>query len=613
MNHKEQQAAFNAPLGQPRHGRAPIDKVRAKNSKQTLRRLWRYMSTQKWGLSAVLLCVVLNCLFNLAGPYLIGQAIDNYMQTPHVIGLAHTAVALLLVFILVSITTWLQHILMAPVAQHTVMALRETLFAKLQLQPIRFFDTHPHGDLMSRLSNDVDTISNVLNESIVQFMSAAITLVGVGFMMFSLNLWMAMISLITIPILAQVIKVVAKHTRKGFQDQQKQVGALNALIEETISGAKIIKAYGQEERIIRDFDDANMKLKTASTRAQTMMMIPGPLGNFLNNLTFAIIACAGGVFVINGAASVGNIAAFIGYSRQFSRPVNQIANLYNTVQSAIAGAERVFELIDLVPEQSDNEHAMTLSTINGEVVFDHVCFSYQPNQPVLRHISLHAKPGETIAFVGPTGAGKTTIVNLLTRFYDVDSGAIFVDGYDINTLQRDSLRSHLGIVLQDTYLFSESVMDNIRYGCLYATQDQVIEAAKLADAHSFIMHLPDGYQTQLSERGANLSQGQRQLIAIARAILADPAILILDEATSSVDTRTEIKIQQALLRLMKGRTSFVIAHRLSTIREADQVLVIDDGQILESGNHAQLLQAKGRYYDLFMSQFKGTHPDSKAS
>jgi ATP-binding cassette subfamily B protein len=485
------------------------------------------------------------------------------------------------------------------------MSLRKDLFANLQTLSLRFFDQHPHGDLMSRVSNDIDIISNVLNESFIQLITAIAMIVGVGIVMFILNPWMALVTLTTIPLLMFITKVISRHTRKGFQDQQKCLGDLNGFIEETIAGSKIVKAYGQEERVISSFDEYNDRLKNAATRAQTFMIIPGPIANFLNNLSFAIIATAGGLFDINGLATVGNIASFMGYSRHFSRPINQLANLYNTVQSAIASAERVFELIDQVPEVVDADNAQELPKIQGDVVFNHVSFAYEDNNPTLMDVNLHARPGQTIAFVGPTGAGKTTVVNLLTRFYDIDSGEILIDGKDIRSVKKDSLRSQLGIVLQDTYLFTDSVMENIRYGRLEASNEEVIEAAKLAGADEFIRRLPNGYDTELAERGGNISQGQRQLLAIARAILADPGILILDEATSSVDTRTEIDIQRALLHLMKGRTSFVIAHRLSTIREADQVLVINAGRVIERGNHEDLLMQKGFYYNLYMSQFKG--------
>jgi ATP-binding cassette subfamily B protein len=400
---------------------------------------------------------------------------------------------------------------------------------------------------------------------------------------------------------------IAKRTRKRFREQQEILGDLNGIIEETVTGQRVVKAYVREQRVIEQFETPNRKLQDVAARAQIFAGVTGPIHNFINNVGFAIVAGAGGWMAVQGLATVGAIASFINYARQFSRPLSHIANLYNMIQSAIAGAERVFETLDEVPELPDVPDAVPLTHIEGDVVFDDVCFGYEEDVPVLKHVSLHAAPGQTIALVGPTGAGKTTIVNLLTRFYDIDSGSIQVDGHDIRRVKKHDLRRKLGIVLQDTFLFTGSVMDNIRYGRLDATDEEVIAAAKLANADQFIHRLPEGYDTQLSERGSNLSLGQRQLLAIARAILASPSILILDEATSSVDTRTEQHIQEAMLRLMEGRTSFVIAHRLSTIREADKILVINDGEIIERGTHEDLLIEGGFYYNLYMSQFKGQH------
>jgi ATP-binding cassette subfamily B multidrug efflux pump len=384
-------------------------------------------------------------------------------------------------------------------------------------------------------------------------------------------------------------------------------GDLNGIIEETITGQRVVKAYVREQAVIAEFDVANQKLRRASTWAEAFAGFMGPSMNLINNLGLAIVAGAGGWIALQGLATVGTIASFINYARQFSRPLSQFAQLYAQIQGAIAGAERVFAVLDEVPELTDAPDALPLDQVVGDVVFEDVCFGYEPDVPVLKQVDFHAEPGQTIALVGPTGAGKTTIINLLTRFYDIDSGQIGVDGRDIRQLKRADLRRKLGIVLQDTFLFSDTVMENIRYGRLDATDEEVIAAAKLANADQFIHRLPQGYETQLSERGSNLSQGQRQLLAIARAILAEPGILILDEATSSVDTRTEKSIQEAMLRLMEGRTSFVIAHRLSTIRKADDILVINDGQIIERGSHQELLAREGFYYNLYMKQFKGQH------
>jgi ATP-binding cassette subfamily B protein len=581
------------------------EKIRAKNPRGTFRRLWQYLQDQTIGLILVAVFVTTTTIFDLFGPYLLGKSIDQHMLKGDIPGLLRISLILLAVYSGGALTGWIQTYIMAGVAQKTVMEMRKDLFAKLQTLSLRFFDKQPHGELMSRISNDIDNISNVLNESVMQFVTGVLTVSGVAVVMCMINVKMAVVSLITVPMMVLLTKTISTHTRKGFRDQQTSLGKLNGIIEETIAGERVVQAFGQEPAAMEKFEKANLQLKTAATRAQSFMIILGPIGGFLNNISFIVVACAGGFFVISGAASVGNIASFIGYARLFSRPLSQIANLYNTVQSAIAGAERVFQIIDEVPEHIDKVDAKPLRAIKGDVIFENVTFGYENKYPVLKNINIHAKPGQTIAFVGPTGAGKTTVVNLLTRFYDIDQGGIYIDGNSISEVQKDSLRSQLGIVLQDTYLFSETVMENIRYGKLEASDADVIEAAKLADAHSFIERLPHGYATQLSERGGNLSQGQRQLLAIARAILADPAILILDEATSSVDTRTEMNIQKALLNLMKGRTSFVIAHRLSTIREADEVLVINGGMIIERGTHEDLLALGGFYDNMYRSQFKG--------
>jgi ATP-binding cassette subfamily B protein len=400
-------------------------------------------------------------------------------------------------------------------------------------------------------------------------------------------------------------RLLVRRTRTAFRAQQTTLGALNGLIEETISGQRVVKAYGREAAVLEQFDMANRSFRHAATQAQIFAGFMGPITNFVNNVGLAILGGVGGWMVIQGMATVGTIASFINYSRQFGRPLNEIANLFNTIQGAVAGAERVFELIDETPEHVASAAPAEAAPVAGDVRFEDVSFAYTPDAPVLKHVSLHASPGQTVALVGPTGAGKTTIVNLLTRFYDVDSGRILVDGADLRTLDRYALRRQLGIVLQDTYLFTGTVMENIRYGRLDASDEEVHAAARLANAEQFIHRLPHGYATLLSERANNLSQGQRQLLAIARAILADPRILILDEATSSVDTRTEQQIQEAMLRLMAGRTSFVIAHRLSTIRGADQILVLRHGEIVERGTHATLLAQHGFYHELYTSQFRG--------
>ncbi len=516
---------------------------------------------------------------------------------------------LIAVYVAQSLAQWLQVSVMIRVSQATVRDLRRDLFAGLQTLPLRFFDERTHGELMSRLTNDIENVNGVLNTSVPAFLSAIFTLPGVIIVMLLVNLPLAAVSLLVVPAMALVTRYIAGHSRQGFRDQQAALGVLNGLIEETITGGKAIRAYSREEAVIDEFDQENRRLREAAIRAQTYTGVFGPVGNLINNISFAIVVLSGAWMAIRGLTTVGTIASFLSYADQLRRPVNDIANLFNAIQAALAGAERVFAVLDETPEEAaspDQGSIVPLPTIDGKVVFEDVTFGYKPGTPVLKHVSLTAEPGQTIALVGPTGAGKTTIINLLSRFYDVDAGRILIDDHDICNVHRDDLRRQLGVVLQDTYLFAETVMQNIRYGRLDATDEEVYAAAAMANADHFIRRLPHGYDTVLSERAENLSQGQRQLLAIARAILADPRILVLDEATSSVDTRTEVQIQEALLRLMEGRTSFVIAHRLSTIREADRILVIRDGEIVEQGTHEALLARQGFYYQLYMSQFKGT-------
>lgn len=591
-------------------GRGPMigGGEKAKDTRGAMRRLWGYLKYQRKGLLVVISLVIITTAFGLLSPYLMAKAIDDYIIPINLNGLIWIILLMAGIHILTSFTTWLQTYTMVGVSQHTVRNIRNELFAKLQILSLRFFDQKPHGELMSRLTNDVENVNRVIAESFAQFVSSIITFVGAAMMMLLLNIRLALVSLVAIPLIAFLTKWISTHTRKGFREQQKNLGILNGFIEETITGQRVVKAYGKEQNEFIRFEKANRELQSAAIFAQTFALVLAPLTNFVNNVSLVIVIGTGGFMAVKGLVTVGTIAAFLGYVQQFTRPLNQIANLYNFIQSALAGAERVFEILDEVPEIDDNINTSSLDDMNGEVIFNNVCFSYESDVPVLKNVSFHAKSGQTIALVGPTGAGKTTIVNLLTRFYDIDSGSITIDNHEIRDVQKSSLRRQLGIVLQDTYLFSESVMENIRYGRLDATDEDIFNAAKLSNADDFIRHLPQGYNTPLSERGSNLSQGQRQLLAIARAALANPKILILDEATSSVDTRTEMHIQEALLRLMKGRTAFVIAHRLSTIRNADQVLVINEGEIIERGNHTELLAQKGFYYNLYMRQFRKSIP-----
>ncbi|TYQ12836.1 UNVERIFIED_CONTAM: ATP-binding cassette subfamily B protein [Acetivibrio alkalicellulosi] len=580
-------------------------KEKAKNSKTTIKRLWVYLKGQKKGLYSVLLTVLMASGLNLAGPFLIGMAIDTMIGQEEVDfkRLSTITVILLMSYIFAALMTWLQVHIMVGVSQNTVREIRKDLFAKMQTLSLKFFNSKTHGELMSRLTNDVENINNSLSQSVAQVFTSVITIIGALILMMWFSPLLTFLSLISIPLGMVATAKIASHTRKHFASQQKELGQLNGFVEETISGQKVVKAFAREQKVIKEFASINEKLTSVGIRAQIFSGIIMPVMHVTSNLSFAIIAGAGGFMAARGIITVGIIASFINYSRQFTRPLAEIANQFNMMQSAIAGAERVFETMD---EKSENygENCKILKEVVGEVIFKDVTFGYEKDVNVLKNVNIKALPGETIALVGPTGAGKTTIVNLLTRFYDINKGTIMIDKKDIREIDRENLRRFLGIVLQDTYLFSSSIRENIRYGKLEASDEEVEAAAKLANAHSFIKKLPYGYDTNISEDGGNISQGQRQLLTIARAILADPAILILDEATSSVDTRTEMYIQEAMLKLMKGRTCFIIAHRLSTIRNANQILVINEGEIIERGSHRELLDAKGFYYKLYNNQFK---------
>ncbi len=559
----------------------------------------------RWVLVGVFILVVVSTLLDLLAPFLMGLAIDQFITAGDLAGLQRIILLMLGAYVGAWLTRAGQSVMMAGVSQKAMRALRRDLFEHLQTLSLSFFDRHPHGELMSRLTNDLDAISRVLSQNVTEMFSGLLTLAGILVMMFAINFWLALGSMIVFPLMMGLVGFVGKRTRRGFREYQMRIGQLNGKLEEMFSGQRVIMALGQEASTLADFNAANEMVRQVGIQAQTYAMMVPPLMGILSNANIAVLAGLGGWMALQGLATVGTIATFYNYSRKFAAPLRHLGNLYNQIQSALAGAERVFEVMDQQPELTDAPDAAALDDVAGEVVFDQVDFSYVPGVPVLKDVSLTAKPGQTVALVGPTGAGKTTIINVLSRFYDIQGGAICVDGHDIRQVQKASLRRQLGIVLQDTFLFSESVMENIRYGRLDATEEEVVAAAKLANADQFIRRLPQGYDTELSERGSNLSQGQRQLLAIARAVLADPGILILDEATSSVDTRTETRIQEALLRLMEGRTSFVIAHRLSTIRGADKILVINDGRIIERGTHDELLAQRGFYHNLYMSQFKG--------
>jgi ATP-binding cassette subfamily B protein len=568
-------------------------------------RLLPYLKAYQFQIGIVIILIILYTLLGLMGPYLMGVAIDRFIGGKDVAGLARTAVWMLVVYLLSNGFNVIANWMMSHISQQVLRILRRDLFTHLQTQSMNFFDTHSAGGLMSRLTNDIDAINQAISQNITSLIASTLSMGGIVIAMFILNRGLALGSLLVLPIMFWFTRFVATYTRKGFRELQKSFGGLNGIAEESISGQKVIKAFRRNESVIAAFREQNEAVFRAGVYANSYALLLMPLTNVLGDLFVIVLAGLGGWLALQGLVSVGMIATFINYGQNFISPLRQIANLYNSIQAALAGAERVFEIIDNPPEIQDAPDAIPLENIRGDVRFENVNFSYISGQPVIKNTTLEAKAGQTVALVGPTGAGKTTIINLLNRFYEIQSGSISIDSHDIRSVRKADLRRKLGMVLQDTFLFSDTIMENIRYGRLDASDEECIRAAEMADADHFIRQLPHGYQTNLSERAGNLSQGQRQLIAIARAILADPAILILDEATSSVDTRTEARIQKSLLRLMKGRTSFVIAHRLSTIRDADKVVVINNGEIVEQGTHQELLQMKGFYHHLYLSQFKG--------
>lgn len=587
-------------------GRGMRDKIeKARDPRHTLMRLLPYLLPFRSLLILVFGLVVATTVLGLVGPYLMGLAIDRFIAVKELAGLAKISLWMLIIYLLNNLFQAVSAWLMADVSQRALKRLRGDLFSHLQTLPVRFFDSNQAGELMSRLTNDIEAVNQAVSQNVTALLASVLSLIGILIAMFVLDVWLALASLLVVPIMFLFTEFVARYTRRGFRELQKSLGDLNGVMEETISGQKVVMAFRRNESALAAFRRSNQEVFRAAVWANSYAFLLMPLTNVLGNFFVIVLAGLGGWLALKGLVSVGIIATFINYAQNFISPLRQLANMSNSIQSALAGAERVFELIDTPPEPDNVTDSRPLESIRGNVRFEQVGFSYRPGIPVIKDMTIDARAGEMFALVGPTGAGKTTLINLLTRFYEIDSGRITIDGRDIRDIRKPDLRRRLGLVLQDTFLFSGTVMENIRYGRLDATDEECIEAAKTAGADPFIRLLANGYHTGLSERAGNLSQGQRQLLSIARAIIADPAILILDEATSSVDTRTESRIHKALLSLMAGRTSFVIAHRLRTVRDAGQVLVIDDGRIVEKGTHRELIERRGFYHRLFVSQFKG--------
>ena len=592
----------------------PVQK--AKNAKGAFFRLLGYFRPQALWLIVVAVAAVASTIFSIISPKVLGNIttdiFQGYIQSlrgvpgggvnfPQIVqALAYLAA----LYVFSAIFSYIQQYIMAGVAQRTIYALRRQVMDKLGRLPIKYFDTHPHGDVLSRFVNDFDNISSTLQQSLTQAVTAIITFIGVIVMMLTISPLMTLVIVLTLPLSFVATRVIAKRSQTYFGQRQKRLGELNGHVEEMYTGHSIVKAFGRERQSVEAFNSINERLYESSWKAQFVTGIIMPLMNVIGNLGYVLVSVIGGILVARGSLPIGDIQAFIQYARQFTQPITQLASISNVIQSTLASAERVFEILDEPEEIQDAESLDELHRVSGSVRFDGVDFQYQAGEPLITSMNIDVKAGEMVAIVGPTGAGKTTLVNLLMRFYDVDAGAITVDGVDLRQVPRSSLRHSFGMVLQDTWLFHGTIRDNIGYGGQDVSEDKIIAAAKAARADHFIRTLPDGYDTVLNEEASNISLGQRQLLTIARAILADPAIMILDEATSSVDTRTEVLIQDAMHHLMQGRTSFVIAHRLSTIRNADLILVMNHGRVIEQGTHQALLAQNGFYRDLYMSQFE---------
>ena len=615
---EQRQGKHKGPMGGPPMGR-PVEK--AKDFKGTIKRLMQYLKPREFQIIMVFLMAALSTVFAILSPKIMGKALTKLFDgiiAKHMalkinkpvpaIDYAYITrilIILILLYAASALFSYVQQYIMAGIAQNIVLQIRKDINDKLSRLPLKFFDSHTHGEILSRVTNDVDNIASTLQQSLTQLITSIVTIVGVIIMMLTISPLMTLIAFVTLPLCAIVTKQIASRSQKYFAEQQKDLGELNGHVEEMYTGHKIIKAFGHEDESIDKFNEINERLYKGSWKAQFISGIIMPLLNFINNIGYVLVCVVGGIMVTKRKIEIGDIQAFIQYSKQFTQPIVQTANIINILQSTVASAERVFELLDETEEIPDRPDVKELKSVEGNVKFEDVKFGYNEDSILINDMNIDVKKGQSIAIVGPTGAGKTTIVNLLMRFYEINDGRITVDGVDIRDISRRNLRSIFGMVLQDTWLFNGTIRDNIAYGRENASEEEIIQAAKAAHADHFIRTLPEGYDTVLNEEASNISQGQKQLLTIARAILADPSILILDEATSSVDTRTEIHIQKAMDALAKGRTSFIIAHRLSTIRDADLILVMNNGDIIEKGTHKELLDKKGFYADLYNSQFTG--------
>ena len=578
--------------------------MKKKNSKSTLLRLWKFLSDFKGKIVLVVVFNIIATFASVIGPLLAGKAIDDFIEVGDLAGLKILLLILLVIYISNSLFSYISNYGMAKISESTLYQIRKKLFDHLEKLPVSFFDQNKKGDIMSRFTNDVAVISDALTDALMQIISGIITIVGVSVIMFAVNWVLAVVTILTVPLFFVFAFKIGVKSGKLYEKQRDTLGKLSSYSEEMFTGIRVIKGYVQEEEAIKEFNEYNEQLRDVSIKAQICGHLIMPINAFVSNLGHILLIAFGSLMIVNGNCTVGVILSFLSYSNMFRRPINQLASLFASMQSALAGANRVFEILDIESEYNEKTKELPFDNVRGHVKFTDVDFSYVKGKKILKNVSLEAKPGEMIALVGPTGAGKTTIINLLTRFYDIDSGNIYIDGIDIREVKKEDLRRKIGIVLQDTYLFKGTVADNIRYGNKDATMDEIIEASKQAQAHSFIHRLPNGYDTMIEEEGLNFSQGERQLISIARAILSNPEILILDEATSNVDTKTEKYIQAGMRQLMEGRTTFVIAHRLSTIKDADEILVINSGQIIEKGNHEELIKNGKLYSKLYNSQFE---------